>query len=33
YHSEGVVMQCLDGMIRKEKLCVANGGKTILRMP
>ncbi|EHY65951.1 minichromosome maintenance deficient protein 5 [Nematocida ausubeli] len=32
-YNEGVVMRCLDGLIRKEKLCVANGGKTILRMP
>ncbi|KAH9385733.1 DNA replication licensing factor MCM5 [Nematocida major] len=32
-HSEGVVTRCIDGMIRKERLCVANGGKTIIRMP
>ncbi|KAI5189878.1 DNA replication licensing factor MCM5 [Nematocida minor] len=32
-YSEGVVIRCLDGLIRKEKLCVTSGGKSILRMP
>lgn len=32
-YSEGVVIRCLDSLIRKERLCVTGGGKSILRMP
>ncbi|KAI5172302.1 DNA replication licensing factor MCM5 [Nematocida sp. LUAm3] len=32
-HSEGVVMRCVDGMIRGERLSLLNGGKTVIRLP
>lgn len=32
-HSEGVVMRCIDGMVRRERLSLINGGKTVIRMP
>lgn len=32
-YSEGVVVRCLDSLIRKEKISVASGGKTVIRMP